>query len=338
MSGIAIAALTIPGSVAPLAICSSEASLLIDSMRRSSATTRPGTRMPRPASRGIRQRYGPTRSGGIPPLSRSAGNRRGGTAVRPRHPDDRDEHTHDARELGKAERAEPEAGEGGGRDGVEREGHTNAARGWGTAGRAEPEAVEAERLDREAADRVETDVGKEQGTRAAAEPRAQPADQHQEDDEVPDRLVEKRRVEELVLRVAQGTMLRRDVELPRQIGRPAKGLLVEEVSPAADRLPQDHRRRRHVEAAEDRHVPAPRQPDADERAHDQAAVHGEPALPDRDDLGRIAAVVVPVEDDLVEPRADETGQDTPLPPADDVVGRRPFALGLAIAEPEPDDD
>src|SRR5215468_5046777 len=141
MSGIAIAALTIPGSVAPLAICSSEASLLIDSMRRASATTRPGTRMPRPASRGIRQRYGPTRSSCILPLSGSAGNRRGGTAVRPRHPDERDEHTHDARELGNAERAEPEA-------------------------------VEAERLDREAADRVETDVGKEQGARTPSEPRA----------------------------------------------------------------------------------------------------------------------------------------------------------------------
>src|SRR4029453_17744724 len=141
-------------------------------MRRSSATTRPGTRMRRLASRGIRQRYGPTRSRGIPRPSRSAGDRRSGAAVRPRHPDDRDEHTHDARELGNAERAEPEA-------------------------------VEAERLDPEAADRVETDVGKEQGARTAAEPRAQPADQHQEDDEVPDRLVEKRRVEVLRPGVAE---------------------------------------------------------------------------------------------------------------------------------------
>src|SRR5262245_34974300 len=140
MSGIAIAALTMPGSVAPLAICSSEASLLIDSMRRSSATTRPGTRIPRLASSGLRQRYGPTRSRRILPPPRAAGGRRRGTAGRPRHPHDRDEHARDARELGNAERAEPEA-------------------------------VEAERLDREAADRVETDVGEEEGTRAAAEPR-----------------------------------------------------------------------------------------------------------------------------------------------------------------------
>src|SRR5262249_47863463 len=129
MSGIAIAAFTMPGSVAPLATCSSEASLLIDSIRRSSATTRPGTRMPRLESCGIRQRYGPTRSSCILPPSRSAGDRRGGTVVRPRHPDEPDQHAHDARELGNAERSEPEA-------------------------------VEPERLDREAADRVETDVGK----------------------------------------------------------------------------------------------------------------------------------------------------------------------------------
>ncbi len=37
-----------PGKVAPLAICSSEASERIDSISGSSATTRPGTRMPRP--------------------------------------------------------------------------------------------------------------------------------------------------------------------------------------------------------------------------------------------------------------------------------------------------
>src|SRR5262249_60850981 len=108
MSGIAIAALTIPGSVAPLAICSSEASLLIDSMRRASATTRPGTRMPRLASRGIRQRYGPTRSSCILLLSRSAGSRRRGTAVRPPHPDQRDEQTQDAGELRDAEGAATE--------------------------------------------------------------------------------------------------------------------------------------------------------------------------------------------------------------------------------------
>src|SRR5262249_33894002 len=60
--------------------------------------------------------------------------------------------------------------------------------------------------------------------------------------------------------------------------------------------------------------------------------------PDRYDLAWIAAVVIPVEDDLVEPRADETRQDGPLPNAHDVVGRQPFALGLAVAEPEPDDD
>ena len=55
-------AFTMPGRVAPLAICSSEASLRMDSISASSATTSPGTRMPRALSCGTRQRYGDTRS------------------------------------------------------------------------------------------------------------------------------------------------------------------------------------------------------------------------------------------------------------------------------------
>src|SRR5438128_1782170 len=68
---------------------------------------------------------------------------------------------------------------------------------------AEPEAVEPERLDRETADRVEADVGEEERARAAGEPRAEPADEKAEHHEVPDRLVEKRRVEVLVLAEAE---------------------------------------------------------------------------------------------------------------------------------------
>src|SRR5207245_10612023 len=67
-------------------------------------------------------------------------------------------------------------------------------------------------------------------------------------------------------------------------------------------------------------------------------MHREAALPHRDDLRWIAAVVVPVEDDLVDTRAREARQDRPLSGADDVVGRKAFALGLTVAEPQPDDE
>jgi hypothetical protein len=56
MSGIASDAFTMPGSVAPLATCSSDASERIPAIRVSSATTSPGTRMPGRASGGMRQR------------------------------------------------------------------------------------------------------------------------------------------------------------------------------------------------------------------------------------------------------------------------------------------
>src|SRR6266542_378527 len=73
MSGIASAALTIPGSVAPLASCASAASLRICPINTSSATTSPGTRIPASALRGMRHRYAPTRSTFIdcPPLTYS---------------------------------------------------------------------------------------------------------------------------------------------------------------------------------------------------------------------------------------------------------------------------
>ncbi len=142
----------------------------------------------------------------------------------------------------------------------------------------------------------------------------------------------------LELGVAERAVLGRDVELPRQIGRTAEGFIVEEVAPPADRLAEYHVGPHDIEAAQDRELPPVREPHTEQRPHDQAAVHGEPAFPDGDDLPRIPAVVIPVEGDLVEPRTDQTGQDRPLPGADDVVGRKIVSLGLAVAEPESDDD
>src|SRR5256885_16400298 len=43
-------------------------------------------------------------------------------------------------------------------------------------------------------------------------------------------------------------------------------------------------------------------------------------------------------DHLVEPRADDAGEDRPLPHADDVVGGQALALRLAMRDPEPDHD
>src|SRR5213083_2387507 len=305
MSGIASAALTIPGRVAPLASCSSAASLRMEAIRRSSATTRPGTRIPRPASRGIRQRYGPICSSCMAPGL--AGGERRCAATCPghaRHGDDDAEH---ARELRHAVGAEPEA-------------------------------VEPERLDREATDRVEADVAEEERARATGESRSEPGGEEPEHHEVPDRLVEEGRVEILVLAEAERAVWRRDVELPRKVRRPAERLFVEEVPPASDRLAERDRGGRDVETSEDRKPPAVRQPHADEGTQDQPPVDREPALPDGDDLPWVPAVVIPVEENLVEPRSHEAREDRPLPAADDVVRRQVVASGLTMAEPEAGDD
>src|SRR3954469_2019587 len=63
MSGIAIAASTIPGSVATFCSCSSERSVRIAASSSSSANTRAGTRMSGRASAGISQRVSSMRTG-----------------------------------------------------------------------------------------------------------------------------------------------------------------------------------------------------------------------------------------------------------------------------------
>src|SRR5262249_57822523 len=113
----------------------------------------------------------------------------------------------------------------------------------------------------------------EEGTRTAPEPGAQQAHQQEERREVPERLVEERRMEVVELRVAERAMLGRDVELPRQIGRPPEGFFVEEVTPAADGLPEHHRRPGDVEPTHNRNPPALREPPANRRPDDETTVH-----------------------------------------------------------------
>src|SRR5206468_3325994 len=110
--------------------------------------------------------------------------------------------------------------------------HAEHARELRHAKVAEPEAVEPQRLDGEAPDRVEADVAEEERARVLAQRRAQPADQRDEDGEVPDRLVQERRVEVLELPEARRPMRGRDVELPRHVGRPTDVAWKLYISPA----------------------------------------------------------------------------------------------------------
>src|SRR6266496_1218832 len=73
----------------------------------------------------------------------------------------------------------------------EREGHADDAGDLGDPNGPEHERVRAESLGDEAADRVEPEVGQEQRARRPLEPLAEEADEEDEDQKVPQRLVEK---------------------------------------------------------------------------------------------------------------------------------------------------
>src|SRR5262245_49424189 len=75
---------------------------------------------------------------------------------------------------------------------------------------------------------------------------------------------------------------------------------------------------------------------ADEDTADHAAVDGEAALPDREDLRRLARIVVEVEEHVVEPRADETAEERELGGLEERLGIEPAPLRVAVREPEPE--
>src|SRR5512144_719326 len=116
-------------------------------------------------------------------------------------------------------------------------------------------------------------------------------------------------------------MRRRDEQLPREVGRAAEGFLVEEVAPPADGLPDREARSRDVEILPDRQPPAPRVAAPQENAADHATVDGEPTLPEREDFTGELAVVVEVEQHVVQARTHEAAEQGQL-------GRLEQALGV----------
>src|SRR5262249_31351508 len=147
----------------------------------------------------------------------------------------------------------------------EREGHSHHARELGDANGPEDEGVGPERFREEAAHRVEAQVRQEQRTGRPLEPLAEDHYEEEEHHEVPQRFVEERGMKIFVLRVLDGPMRRRDEKSPRQVRRRAEGLLVEEVAPAADGLTEGEARSCDVqirdggEPRRERRTPPPRE-------------------------------------------------------------------------------
>ena len=96
-----------------------------------------------------------------------------------------------------------------------------------------------------------------------------------------------------------------DRHAPRQGGRAAVRLAVDEIAPAADALADQQSERRQVAQAGKGQLFDPAVHKQGDHHADHRAVDRNAAVPDGDDLGRVLAVIVPFKDDVVNARADD---------------------------------
>src|SRR5262252_9388096 len=178
---------------------------------------------------------------------------------------------------------------------ADRDQDARETRELGDAEGPQPEAVEPQGLDGESPDRIETDIPEGEPSRPVAPARPEPGHEYDEHAEVPQRFVEKRRMEALHAFVLERPPSGRDEEAPRQIGRPPECFLVEEVPPPPDGLRQRDTGRGDVERAPHREPATYRHERPHGNARDEPAVDGEPTFPHRGDLLPVGTEVVPVE-------------------------------------------
>ena len=110
-----------------------------------------------------------------------------------------------------------------------------------------------------------------------------------------------------------------DLETPRKVGRAAEELLVPPVAEAADPLRDEKRGRDAVGELRDGDARAPRDDRPDDTAEPDPAPDAEAALPDRERPPPLVRQLVPARDDVVEPRADDSGGDAPHRDAEDEI-------------------
>src|SRR5690242_6847754 len=179
--------------------------------------------------------------------------------------------------------------------------------------------VDAQQLFEEPAEAVPGDVEREQPRPPDTEA---PVDEQQDDDadDVPDELVQKRRVEGRVLDVAAAVRLV-DLQSPRQARRLAEQLLVEPVPPPADPLREQQARRDGVHEEAHAVAGAVHDPCAGEHAEQDPAPDAEAALPDRERRppGVDRLDLAPARDVVVEPRPDDAEGDAPHGDAEDEI-------------------
>src|SRR6266566_8250809 len=140
--------------------------------------------------------------------------------------------------------------------------------------------VDAQELLADPREGVADDVEREQTRRADAAAPSEPRERGGEQ-QVPDQLVEERRVEGRVLRVAGRAVCWADLESPRQGRGAAEQLLVEIVADAADRLCHKQSGSSRIEKGGNLGATAPQHPEPSQRAGGNAAPDAQAAFPNR---------------------------------------------------------
>ena len=140
--------------------------------------------------------------------------------------------------------------------------------------------------------------------------------------EIPDGFVQERRVvvDHRARRVLQA-------HLEKGVGHGAVGLAVHEVAPAAEDLADQHRHGGQVQHRARGELLRPAHDEQRDHAADDAAVDGQPALPDIQGGDGVVGIQVPVEHAVIDPRADDADGHHPQNSVEDVVLHESEARG-----------
>ena len=110
-----------------------------------------------------------------------------------------------------------------------------------------------------------------------------------------------------------------DRHAPGQRGLAAVRLAVDKVAPAADALADQQAERGQIAQGGKRQLFHPAVNQQRDQHADHRAVDRNAAVPDGDDLGRVLAVIAPLEDHIIDARADNAGRHADDQAVDQVV-------------------
>ena len=192
----------------------------------------------------------------------------------------------------------------------------------------DPEAVRAQTLHIGALDAVEHPVPQKEVARRGVLGLAAVDQQEKEDQEARDRFIEEGRHVPLAQALdVHGVGEELKVGVGDQF---AEGLLVEEVAPAADGLPQHQTRRDEIRQRPEGDLFPLREDQRGDDAADDRAVDGDAALPDEQRVDGIGGVLIPLENHIVKAGEDDGRGHGQQGVIEHTIGVQPLALGLAV--------